>query len=105
MNLISFLENELKNILTKLGYDDDVVLNVSNRPDLGDYQYNGCMKLAGITKKNPRSIAEEIVSELEATGYFSNINIAGPGFINLTINDDTLVKYVNEIINDIRPII
>ena len=100
MNLINFLEKELNNILIKLGYDDNVILNVSNRPDLGDYQYNGCMKLAGITKKNPRSIAEEIVSELEATGYFSNINIAGPGFINLTINDDTLVKYVNKIIND-----
>ena len=44
MNLINFLEKELNNILIKLGYDDNVILNVSNRPDLGDYQYNGCMK-------------------------------------------------------------
>ena len=51
MNIIVFLENELKNILTKLGYEDDVKLNVSNRPDLGDYQYNGCMKLASLYKK------------------------------------------------------
>jgi len=100
MNLIKFLERVIKEIIKKLGYDDEVILNVSNRPDLGDYQYNGCMKLAGIYKKNPRDIASELVSELEKTEYFTNINIAGPGFINLTIKDDVLVKYINDIIND-----
>ena len=100
MNLIKFLSAEIDNILKKLGYNDEVVLNVSNRPDLGDYQYNGCMKLAGIYKKNPRSIAEEIVSELEKINYFTNINIAGPGFINLTIKDEVLVNYINKVIDD-----
>lgn len=100
MNLISFLENKLVSILNDLGYEDDVKLNVSNRPELGDYQYNGCMKLAGINHENPRDIANKIVDELNKTTYFSNINIAGPGFINLTINDETLINYINEIIND-----
>ena len=100
MNLIKFLENELKNIIKSLGYEDEVVLNVSNRPDLGDYQYNGCMKLAGINHENPRDIAIKIVSELEKANYFKDINIAGPGFINLTINDEVLVKYINDVIKD-----
>ncbi|MBQ3021354.1 MAG: arginine--tRNA ligase [Bacilli bacterium] len=100
MNLVSFLEKKLNEILKSLGYNDDVVLNISNRPDLGDYQYNGCMKLASISHEKPVDIANKIVSELEKTNYFSNINIAGPGFINLTINDETLVKYINEVIND-----
>lgn len=98
MNLIKYLESVIKDIIKKLGYDDEVILSVSNRPDLGDYQYNGCMKLAGIYKKNPRDIAETIVNEIEKTDYFTNINIAGPGFINLTIKDDVLVKYINEVI-------
>lgn len=102
MNIIVFLENELKNILTKLGYEDDVKLNVSNRPDLGDYQYNGCMKLASLYKKNPRDIAVEIVDSLNKTNYFKNVNIAGPGFINLTLSDELLVNYINDVTNDFK---
>lgn len=102
MNIIVFLENELKNILTKLGYEDDVKLNVSNRPDLGDYQYNGCMKLASLYKKNPRDIAVEIVDSLNKTNYFKDVNIAGPGFINLTLSDELLVNYINDVTNDFK---
>lgn len=102
MNIIVFLENELKNILTKLGYEDDVKLNVSNRPDLGDYQYNGCMKLASLYKKNPRDIAVEIVDSLNKTNYFKDVNIAGPGFINLTLSDKLLVNYINDVTNDFK---
>ncbi len=102
MNIIVFLENKLKNILTKLGYEDDVKLNVSNRPDLGDYQYNGCMKLASLYKKNPRDIAVEIVDSLNKTNYFKDVNIAGPGFINLTLSDKLLVNYINDVTNNFK---
>lgn len=100
MNLIHFLEKEFENILKELGYTDTVVLNVSNRPELGDYQYNGCMKLAGIYHEKPIDIANKIIKELDETNYFSNVNIAGPGFINLKLNDELLVKYINEVIED-----
>lgn len=100
MNLINFLEGVFKNILKELELEDDVKLVQSNRPDLGDYQYNGCMKLAGIYKKNPRDIANMIVNKLEETNYFKDVNIAGPGFINVTLSDDLLIKYINEVNND-----
>ncbi len=100
MNLINFLEGIFKDILKELELEDDVKLAQSNRPDLGDYQYNGCMKLAGIYKKNPRDIANMIVSKLEETNYFKDVNIAGPGFINVTLSDDLLIKYINEVNND-----
>lgn len=100
MNLINFLEGVFKDILKELELEDDVKLAQSNRPDLGDYQYNGCMKLAGIYKKNPRDIANMIVSKLEETNYFKDVNIAGPGFINVTLSDDLLIKYINEVNND-----
>lgn len=102
MNIILFLEKEIKNILEKLGFSDDVQLSVSNRPDLGDYQYNGCMKLAGIYKKNPRDIASLIVNELKNTNCFSDVNIAGPGFINMTLSDEILIKYINQVTKDFK---
>ncbi len=100
MNLIKFLESEIKNIIKTIGYEDEVVLNVSNRPELGDYQYNACMKLASIYKEKPIDIANKIVDALKNTNYFSDINVAGPGFINLTINEETLTNYINNIINN-----
>ena len=98
--LIKFLESEIKNIIKTIGYDDEVVLNVSNRPELGDYQYNACMKLASIYKEKPIDIANKIVGALKSANYFSDINVAGPGFINLTINEETLINYINDIINN-----
>ena len=100
MNIIDLLESTLKKILNELGYDDNVIINVSNRPDLGDYQYNGCMKLARLNNKNPREIADEIVVRLNETNFFKDVNIAGPGFINISLNDETLINYINEIINN-----
>lgn len=102
MNLIDFLENVFKEILDKLGYKDDVIINVSNRKELGDYQYNGAMKLASVYKKNPRDIAVEIVTFLNNTHYFKNVNIAGPGFINISLSDEILIKYVNDVSNDFK---
>ena len=102
MNLIDFLENVFKEILDKLGYKDDVIINVSNRKELGDYQYNGAMKLASVYKKNPRDIAEEIVTFLNNTNYFKDVNIAGPGFINISLSDEILIKYVNDVSNDFK---
>ena len=102
MNLIDFLENIFKEILDKLGYKDDVIINVSNRKELGDYQYNGAMKLASVYKKNPRDIAEEIVTFLNNTNYFKDVNIAGPGFINISLSDEILIKYVNDVSNDFK---
>lgn len=102
MNLMDFLENVFKEILDKLGYKDDVIINVSNRKELGDYQYNGAMKLASVYKKNPRDIAEEIVTFLNNTNYFKDVNIAGPGFINISLSDEILIKYVNDVSNDFK---
>ena len=100
MSFIKLLESEISKILVSLGYEDNVALLVSNRPDLGDYQYNGCMKLSSIYKEKPIDIANKIVEKLNQTNYFKSINIAGPGFINLSFSDEALIEYMNEIFNN-----
>ena len=97
-SFIKRCEEKLKKIINELGYDlDKVELVVSSRKDLGDYQFNGVMSLAKQYKKNPREIAMAILSELEKISEFTNVNIAGPGFINISFNDRELVNYMNEI--------
>ncbi|MDD4406932.1 MAG: arginine--tRNA ligase [Bacilli bacterium] len=101
MNLIDFLEIEITKIINNIGYKDEVKLLVSGRPDLGDYQYNGAFSLAKKYKKNPEVIAQDIVNELNKTNYFANCEKAS-SFINLTINNELLITYINDLNNNLN---
>lgn len=65
---------------------------VADRPDLADVQCNGALQGAKVAGKPPRVIAESIVAELQKTGanVFSEISIAGPGFINFKVKPEYL---------------
>ena len=73
------------------GVGVEVVLD-RPEPKFGDYATSVAMKLAGPLGRNPREIAEEIAGALRETGQFSNVDIAGPGFINLRISDTKLLE-------------
>lgn len=75
---------------------------VSDRPDLAQFQCNGAMAAAKAAKKNPRAVAEVIVAKLKENTLFSKIEIAGPGFINLTLTDAALEKYLCGLLGDAR---
>ena len=101
MSLIKKLTEDIKSIVKEAGYQvDDILLVPSGRPDLGDYQLNDAMKLAKEYQKNPREIAEDIAKELEKDPKFTNINIAGPGFINITLTNEYLIDSLNRIYKD-----
>ena len=55
-------------------------------PKFGDYATNVAMRLAGQLHRRPRDIAEEIKAKLDELGLFSDVSIAGPGFINLRVD-------------------
>lgn len=102
MSLFSELKKDLKNIVKNAGYDEETIaLETSNRKDLGEYQLNDAMQLVRKYHTNPREIAANIVKELEKDERFTNINIAGPGFINFTLSDDYKKQIVNEVNKDI----
>src|SRR5574344_1747018 len=103
MSIIKELENSIKEIIKNTEYDvDNIILQPSGRPDLGDYQINDCMNLAKKYHDNPRVIAEKIVEQLKQDQRFKNINIAGPGFINISLTDEFLIETINKINNDIN---
>ena len=101
MNLISKTEQILKEVLQKNNFDEEnIVLSVSSKPELGQFQYNGAMGLAKKAGLNPRAIAEQIVNGLNEYDIFENINIAGPGFINISYKTEFLKEYLTEISKD-----
>lgn len=101
MSIIKDLENKINLELKSIGYDHDFKLAISNRLDLGEYQINDCMSLAKVYHESPIEIAKKIVAKLEELNIFTNINIAGPGFINLTLDKDFIVNSVNLMNEDI----
>lgn len=66
------------------------LVQVSDRPDLAQYQCNGALAAAKAAKANPRAIAEKIAARLKAEAIFAKVEIAGPGFLNLDLRDDAL---------------
>lgn len=73
------------------GEDVDVELT---RPDeqFGDFATNVALQLAKRLGQNPREVAQEIVDKLPKDSVIAKTEIAGPGFINLTVTDEELVK-------------
>ena len=101
MSIIKDLNENMKKIVEKAGYqEENVILQPSGRRDLGQFQLNDAMNLAKIYKKNPRIIAQDIVKVLEEDGRFTNLNIAGPGFINITLTDEYLGELLTKIYED-----
>lgn len=101
MSIIKDLEKDIKSIVEKSGYQvENLILQPSGRRDLGQFQLNDAMNLAKVYKKSPRVIAEDIVKELEKDNRFTNLNIAGPGFINITLTDEYLGSLLTKIYED-----
>jgi arginyl-tRNA synthetase len=87
MKLKSHINNVLKDAFKKAGIDHEPMsVSEATKPEFGDYQFNGAMALSKKLGKNPREIANDILSNLDLTGVLSRAEIAGPGFINLWMN-------------------
>jgi len=56
----------------------------SGRPDLAPYQCNGAMAAAKLARTNPRAVAQAVAGRLADLLPDVNVEIAGPGFLNLT---------------------
>jgi arginyl-tRNA synthetase len=77
-------------------------VNVSDRPDLAQFQCNGALAAAKQAKANPRAIADKIAARLKANPLFSKVEIAGPGFINLDVADGELAARAGTMDRDAR---
>lgn len=76
----------------------------STQEQFGHYQCNSCLKIGKALKKNPRDVAFAIVEALEknpnSSDMFSKLEIAGPGFINITVSASFLSKRLNDALRD-----
>lgn len=108
--LVGKTKEEIKNLIKKSALEvmkdwgientelSDFVIEVPANREHGDYAVNAAMVWARTFKKAPRMVADAIMEKCNFDGtYIKSYEIAGPGFINLFLND----KYYADIVADV----
>ena len=90
MNALKELQDCFQPALQK--YTDDAasllsLIRPAKDTKFGDFQANFAMSLGKTAGKPPREIAQEIVDTVDLSGICEKVEIAGPGFINLTLKE------------------
>ena len=99
--LKELIKNSIFKVLSTLNYvdgvviksSDDIILEIPKDKDHGDYSTNTAMRLAKVARKRPIDIANEIINGLNKEElHLSNVELAGPGFINFTIDKNYILN-------------
>lgn len=99
--LVNQIKTGIYEAIVSLGYKDEtilsnaevIVLEIPKDKEHGDYATNIAMRLAKVAKKRPIDIANEIVDKLDKKSmHLSNVEVAGPGFINLMIDKSYVLE-------------
>ena len=107
MNLLALLRRNVSAALGSLAPVDDIaaladMVATSQDTKFGDYQANCAMPLGKMLGRPPREIANEIVAKLNLGSMCHAPEIAGPGFINLRLNDTWLAEQLQAAVRDER---
>jgi arginyl-tRNA synthetase len=98
MNIRQLLDDRITAALHALGAPETVsaIVKPSNRPEFGDYQANGVMAAAKQLKTNPRELASRLLETVDLSDMADKLEVAGPGFINIHLKNEWLVKALEE---------
>jgi len=84
-NVFDYIKEQITAVI---GVDCDfsnVVVELPKEKSHGDFSTNAAMVLSKQLKSSPMYIAEKIKTQLAINPYFSSVEIAGPGFINIKV--------------------
>ena len=102
MDINLLLKTKIQSALSKLGQEvslNDIIIENSKDKAHGDYASNAAMKFCRLFAKAPRDVASLIIENIDMSNI-DKIEIAGPGFINFFMKNDSLQVYVRKIIEE-----
>ncbi|MCJ8320384.1 MAG: arginine--tRNA ligase [Colwellia sp.] len=104
MNIKQILSEKVSAAMVAAGLPEGTnpAVSLSSRAGFGDYQANGVMGAAKKLKTNPRELATKVVENLNLTGIASKVELAGPGFINIHLDEQWLSSQLNTIADDVH---
>lgn len=105
--MIDIINKEIKKFLSSIEKDKkeiDLAINKSSTSILDDLgkghlTTNVCMVAASIFKLNPKDLANNLKNQLDNLNLFESVDIAGPGFINISVSREdfvTIIKFISD---------
>lgn len=91
-SLASTLQQQLADALTAALPDAGTADPLLRRSDRADFQANGILALAKKLKGNPRELASQVTAALPAGELIKEIEVSGPGFLNVTLTDRAIIE-------------
>jgi arginyl-tRNA synthetase len=99
MHIKALLSQHIESAFAELNLQGGAMVQAASRPEFGDYQANGVMAAAKRAGSNPREVAAQVISCLQSNREFTAIvaamDVAGPGFINLTLSSEFIAPALN----------
>ena len=102
MDIVESLKLKIQEAFKKLGQEvslNDIVIERSKDLSHGDYATNAAMKMCRLFSKKPIDVANLIIDNINKDGI-EKIEIAGPGFINFFMKNDSLQPIVRKILEE-----
>lgn len=101
MSIKQEVQEILKKSLTNLqiDYEKEIEVSIPKDKNHGDYSTNIALSLAKSLKDNPINIANKIKDNIQSE-IISKIEVLSPGFINIFISEQYLLKSINTIIKE-----
>ena len=99
--VINEIKSCVKNAFNSL-YDTAIEADVdpSKEVKFGDYQTSIALKAAKLLQKSPREIAQNLCEALKSSDLFEKVEVAGPGFINMTLSEDCVKTWASDCLAD-----
>src|SRR6056297_1689453 len=98
-NLKTALDKAVQEKGLELKEYPEIEVEIPREKEHGDYATNLAMVLASTFKTSPREVADILVDKF-SSDLVEDIEIAGPGFINFTLDNSWLYDTVHKIIKD-----
>ncbi len=106
MTLTEFLTARVADAFEACGYDRALgTVTVSDRLDLCQFQCNGAFGGAKLYRKAPAMIANDVAAKLREDSSFAAVDVAMPGFLNMTLTDEALSTMTAEYISGERALV
>lgn len=97
MKFKSLINNKIQEAFSKIDIAPELIMvSDASKPEFGDFQYNGVMAVAKKIGANPRDIASLLAKNIDSD-MLSKVEVAGPGFINIHIDNNWLESQLTSI--------
>ena len=80
--------------------EDIELVQVTKNPKFGDFQSNHAFRIAKKKGQNPRELAVKVTENFPPNSCLEKIEVAGPGFMNLTLSNEWIENEVSKIYSD-----